>query len=244
MTQKTIEDLLSLVGEYSYDELTEALRHKVEQEDIPYHKVEQSGKYLKTAKIKKINEGKDLTPRKYADLAMGIQSALNVLDNDLLYQDALNEAALMLGRDTQYALDTKNSPYKHSKAVLRVHKDNPTLKELKNTVKLRDIDLNRTTTLWQFIHLLSRNKELYDQFLELLDTVKKQGEDIESLKAETSLHEVDITTLKELVGLEDLPHKQKALIMLGKGIKASQIADKLGVSERTVQRWRKDESSN
>ena len=32
--------------------------------------------------------------------------------------------------------------------------------------------------------------------------------------------------------------------MLGKGIKASQIADKLGVSERTVQRWRKDESSN
>lgn len=239
MTQKTIEDLLSLVGEFSYDELTEALRHKVENENIPFYKVEQVGNYLKSAKIKKINSEKETSPRKYADLEMGVQSALNVLNNDLLYQDALDEAALMLGRDTQYALDTKNSPYKHSRDVVKAHKDNPTLQDMKLTVKLRDIDLNKTTTLWQFIHLLSRNKELYDQFIELLDTVKKQGEDIESLKAESSLHEVDISSLKELVGLDDLPNKQKAIILLKKGIKVSQIADKLGVSERTVQRWRK-----
>lgn len=240
MAQKTIEDLLSLVGEFSYEELTEVLRHKVEKEDIPFYKVEQVGNYLKSAKIKRINEDKVTTPRKYADLAMGLQSALNVLDNNILYQDALDEAAVMLGRDVQYALDTKNSPYKHSRDVVRAHKDNTTLQEMKTTVKLKDIDLNKTTTLWQFINLLSRNKELYDQFLELLDTVKKQGEDIESLKAESSLQEVDISSLKELVGLEDLPDKQKAVILLKKGIKTKRIAEKLGVSERTIQRWGKE----
>lgn len=240
MSQKLVDKILSAAEGFTYEELMEVLRYKVEQEDIPFHKIEHGNRYLKSSKINKVNEGKDVSPRKYADLEMGVQSFLNVLENDLLYQDALDDAAISLGRGQEYATETKHSPYRYSKDVVKAHKDNATLKDIKDTVRLRDIDITKSSTLWQLINLLSRKKELYDQFIELVELVERQGNDIETLKAENSLQDADINTLKEMVGVEDLPNKDKAYILFSKNIKTPQIAEKLGVSARTVRRWKKE----
>lgn len=182
----------------------------------------------------------DYIPKEYVGFEFAITAYQYILDNGGNREDALEFSRKIHDKSIEWINDVKNRPYFYTKKVVKKFDTHEEQKKMIANGTMDKSALMQRQSINQQLGRLSKSKQLSDTLEELKQSDKEQSKTIKNLTKTVTSSEIDITRLKELTGLEDIPPKDKAKILKNKGFNQKDIAEMTGKSLRTIKRWWKE----
>jgi AraC-like DNA-binding protein len=167
----------------------------------------------------------------YPSLVFGQWAYHHVLEDDLSYNEAMEVAAKCLGKDAEWIQEVKHKRFNHSKEVYEMHKEHPVQKAIQSSGHLDKATLTNSRSVTQLVKRLSFYKGIHEEIEALKENATK-------LRMDLDVNEVRVDHLYKAINT-DLPPSEQAGLLKEKGWKVKDIAEKLGVSRKTVSRWLK-----
>jgi len=195
-----------------------------------------SAKAEQIVKDKHINSP-NYTPKQYWGLEIAAFAYGVVLETGCSANEAMKFAAEWFSKPDDWVELTKNNPFFYSKQVVNRMKDHPRQKRMvkNNTIDLAHV--KRSDTVNQQLRRLRYYRTLDERINVLEDKVQNSEKEIELLKVADEDKQSDIDMLFQNAGLLKLSPQEKAKHLIDRGFAKKIIAERLGVSERTIQRW-------
>ena len=179
----------------------------------------------------------DYAPKEYWGLEIAAFAYGVVLETGCSANEAMKFAAEWFSKPEGWVELTKNNPFFYAKQVVNRMKDHPRQKRM---VKNKTIDLahiKRSDTVNQQLRRLRYYRTLDERINVLEDQVSATQKEVELLKVADEEKQSDIDILFQNAGLLKLSPQEKAKHLLSRGFAKKVIAERLGVSERTLRRW-------
>lgn len=189
----------------------------------------------------------DMSKTAYGQVLMSVtdlEDVYEVLSH--LYNTDLEDIHEMKSRPFYYAKDTINhydNPNNRAAIGLTQDEHKELVSKQKKMTKEDILDkalLRKAHSLHQQLRALLKDVNTLDRIEVLEDEVVALKKESVERKADDVIQDVKIKRLEELTGIEELPKKEQCKLLLKTGLTKKDIADRLGVTVRTVQRWEKE----
>lgn len=200
----------------------------------------------------------DYEPKRYITLDLAKSAYAYILGQGGKPIDAYTEIAPIHGEKVEDIKDMANRGYYYSKDVVKHFDDNAPVrlskgisqeehtklhnkqKDMSKKGTLPRTALKKASTLNNQLNELSKGVTLHETLTGLEEKVDILENNSIYLEGKVELQGSDISTLKEITGMEELPNKEKAKILRSKGFTQKVVADMLEVSLSTIKRWEKE----
>ncbi len=223
----SLECLLEMKAAISYM-LDNGILNRGQLESIIKHARQQSNKNL------------DFSDNTYLNYDEGVKAYSSVLDMGVTAEEALAIVAAYYNKDAEWIAEVKNSRYSHAKEVYLAHKNHPVQKAMEKNRVLNGKHLKNSKTPNSQLRELHRQYSLYKEMAKLKEDSKEAKEQIDILKVEASVASGSISTIYDILGMEDTSKKEKAIRFKDLGLPVNKIAKLLDIDVRTVHRYTKD----
>ena len=190
----------------------------------------------------------DMSKTAYGQVLMSVtdlEDVYEVLSH--LYNTDINDIHEMKSRPFYYAKDTINHyDNEDNRAAIGITQEEhkKLVSKQKKMTKQDILDkalLKKAHSLHQQLRALLKDVNTIDRIEVLEDEVVALKKESVERKADDVIQDVKIRRLEELTGIEELPKKEQCKLLLKTGLTQKDIADRLGVTVRTIQRWGKNE---
>ena len=237
------------IGEEELDTLTPSYTETPEEvlqqylEGIEYH-IEQGMvsrsflEKLNKLSIRTLNKTlDDGTKKEYLNLEQGTEAYSKILDTGITAQEALEYVAQCYGKDKDWVDEVKKNNYLHASKVVANHKDHPVQKAMIKDGSMRTKALKSSKTPNHQLRELHAQRKLHTTLTQLKTNAESLTDEVEGLKAQATITDVNVDIVLDLLGLDHLTCKDKAIKLKAKGITQKKIAEYLDVPFRTVKSW-------
>ena len=188
--------------------------------------------------VRKLNETlADGTKKEYLNLEQGTEAYSKILDTGITAQEALEYVAQCYGKDEEWIREVKDNNYLHAKTVVAHHKDHPVQKAMLKDGSMRTKALRSSKTPNHQLRELHAQRKLHATLTELKTNAESLTDEVEGLKAQTTITDVNVDIVLDLLGLDHLTNKDKASKLKAKGITQKKVAEYLDVPFRTIKSW-------
>lgn len=154
-----------------------------------------------------------------------------ILAHNLCAKDALILAAKRHEADIERVLGEKSRKTgKMSGSIVKANDEHPVQVDMQKRGKFNRQSLKNANNVWQLLNLLKDFRQAYEELLTL-------EERVDSLEDEQIILKAEVELLKENTGIEGLSDADKAKVLRDSGRTLKQVAEYLGVTERTIKRW-------
>lgn len=188
--------------------------------------------------VRKLNETlADGTKKEYLNLEQGTEAYSKILDTGITAQEALEYVAQCYGKDEEWVREVKDNNYLHAKTVVAHHKDHPVQKAMIKDGSMRTKALKSSKTPNHQLRELHAQRKLHTTLTELKTNTESLTDEVEGLKAQTTITDVNVDIVLDLLGLDHLTNKDKASKLKAKGITQKKVAEYLDVPFRTIKSW-------
>lgn len=158
----------------------------------------------------------------------------HILDHNVTAKEALTKAAVDFEEEIEKVLEEKTKySGKMSGTIVKNNDSHPVQVDMVKKGKFNRQSLKNSNNIWQALNLLKDFRQAYEDLLKLEDAIQR----IDLLESEMFLVKDDVKSLKNIVKTDSKTDSEKAVMMYDNGFKYRQIADVLGVKERTIRYW-------
>jgi hypothetical protein len=193
---------------------------------------------LNKLSVRKLNETlSDGTKKEYLNLEQGTEAYSKILDTGITAQEALEYVAECYGKSPEWVEEVKGNNYLHASKVVAHHKHHPVQKAMLKDGSMRTKALKTSKTPNHQLRELYAQRKLHTTLTQLKTNTESLTGEVEGLKAQTIITDVNVDTVLDLLGLDHLTNKDKASKLKAKGITQKKVAEYLDVPFRTVKSW-------
>lgn len=194
--------------------------------------------FINKKAVRKLNETlDDGTPKEYLNFDQGSTAYSKILETGITAQEALEYVAECFGKDQDWVQEVINNNYLHAKAVVKQHKDHPVQQAMIKDGTMRTKALTSSKTPNHQLRELHSQRKLHSTLNNLKGTTDLLSGKVEDLEVHTTITDIHIDKVMDLLGVEGITSREKASKLKAKGVSQKRISEYLEIPIRTLKRW-------